>query len=153
MSTPQPIGSVLQTLLHEGIRADRGGTTWFVDGSGLLASVRDLDAERASRSLSDGGATVAGHVEHVRWFLALLNAFARGERPAIDWSSSWTVHGVDEAEWRALLDDVAREADELKQHFAHDLDPQVEERLLPAVATVAHVAYHLGAVRQMIKVV
>ena len=153
MAKSQNLTTAVQQLLTESFHGADGGTTWFLDGEGLLATARTLDAERASRSPVPGGATVAGHVEHVRWFVALLNAFARGEQPQIDWAQSWTVREVDGAGWDALLRDLEREYTELHGHFGRGIDPDDTQRLMPVLANVVHVAYHVGAVRQMVRLV
>lgn len=150
MTTSPTLTTAVRGLLAEAIAGEPGGTTWISDGEGLLATVRDLSATRASRS-RDGDTSIAAHVEHVRWFLALLNAFARGEHPEIAWQQSWTVREVDTDAWRHLIDAVEREFEELDGHLGRGVDPDDEARLQPTLATVAHAAYHLGALRQMVK--
>jgi hypothetical protein len=151
MATSEALTSAVRQLLAEGFEGASAGTTWFVDDQGLLGSIQELDAARASRPTSPEGSTVAAHVEHVRWFVALLNAFARGERPAVEWAESWTVREVDGEAWASLQADPEREFRELSEHLARGVEVEDPERLMPVLATVAHVAYHLGAVRQMVK--
>lgn len=153
MADSKPLTDALRQLLAEGFRGKDAGTTWFVDGEGLLDTVAAVDARQASSAPATGGTTIAGHVEHVRWFLALLNAFARGERPEIDWAQSWTVAEVDEDQWPNLIDAAEREFEELMEHFGEGIDPDDAERLMPSLATVVHVGYHVGALRQMVKTV
>lgn len=149
MTTPEALTNAVRLLLVECFRGADSGSTWFLDRDGLLATAAALSAEQASREASAGGATIAGHVEHVRWFVALLNAYARGERPAIRWDESWSVREVDENGWRTLQAELEREFEALLGHLERGLDPEHAERLLPLLATVTHAAYHLGAVRQM----
>lgn len=151
MATSEVLTSSVQKLLVESFRGEEGGETWYLDDEGLLATARSASAERASRGAVEGGATIAGHVEHVRWFVALLNAFARGERPAVDWTESWSVRVVDDEAWRELLAALEREFEELHAHLGRGIDPEDAQRLMPVLATVVHVAYHVGAVRQLLR--
>ena len=82
------------------------GATWFTDGAGLLASVEGLAAAQASAAPIEGSATIAAHLGHAHGFVSLLNAFARGERPELDWQRSWPVRTVDAAAWRELRADL-----------------------------------------------
>jgi hypothetical protein len=56
---------------------------WILNGGdqGLLAALDRLDARQASAAPVNGGATIAAHVNHVRYALELLNRWQRGEDP------------------------------------------------------------------------
>ena len=58
---------------------------------------------------------------------------------------------VDEDAWATLQASLEREYRALSEHLAEGVDPEDPERLMPVLATVTHVAYHLGAIRQMIR--
>lgn len=159
MADPEALSKAASSLLREVFHGDDAGTTWIVDGSeapggnaGLLATAERLSAEEASRAPAGEGASIAAHVEHVRWFLALLNAYARGERPEIDWTRSWGVSTVDEEAWSSLRAALREEADAAAANVERALsDPDLpQERLMPILATLTHCGYHLGAVRQMV---
>jgi hypothetical protein len=135
----------LDQLLREGIFGAEAGSTYFVDGPGLIATLQALSAREASL-VAEGGATVAAHAEHVRWSLALFNAFARGEQPALSWSESWGIRRVSVGAWAELVSTIENEAEEALGGIA--VVPEVEsEFLTPTLGLVAHVAYHLGAIR------
>lgn len=153
MPTSETLTTAVRQLLKEAFGGAEGGNSWFVDDAGLLATAHALSAEQASRAPTAGGATIAAHIEHVRWFVALLNAYARGERPPIDWGSSWSVREVDADGWPELLAALEREARELQDHLDAGIDLDDAQRVMTILATVAHVAYHVGAVRQMAKAV
>lgn len=150
-----PLTTAIRQLLAEAFEGASAGSTWFVDDQGFLESIRGLEGKRASQPVppDDTGTSVAAHVEHVRWFLALMNSFARGERPEIRWSDSWSVREVAPHAWETLQADLEREFQELSEHLERGLDAENPERLMPILAKVTHVAYHLGAVRQLIKIV
>jgi len=117
---------------------------------GLIDSLDKLSAAAASAP-NASGASIAAHVDHLRYGLALLNRWARGE-PApwkdMDWTASWKRTTVSDAEWRALRDDLCHEAD--AWIVALRTPREVNARELGWVAgSVAHLAYHLGAIRQI----
>jgi len=144
----------LQALLRElfhGAAAEGG--TWILDrapGSGLLDTLDALSAKEASARPVPGRATVAGHAHHLRFSLGLLNRWAGGENPfaGADWPGSWRVQTVDDAAWRELRDALRREALAWERAV---VAPRTWEpmALTGALASAGHVAYHLGAIRQL----
>src|SRR5918999_70839 len=107
------IAGMMTTLLSELVDgAPEAGAFMLNRGDvGLLRSLDRLSAEAASAS-SEGGATIAAHVEHLRYGLSLMNRWAGGENPFrdADWSVSWQTTSVSDAEWeqlRAALRDEA----------------------------------------------
>src|SRR5829696_3075230 len=156
MSTPT-LATVLPTLMRElveGSPDSRAGTYMLNRGDpGLLASLERISAYAASTT-HGGGASIAAHVDHIRFGLALLNRWAAGE-PApwkgADWTSSWKRQAVTDDEWRALLEDVRREArawtDALRK-----LREMNDAEAGWVAGSVAHLAYHFGALRQIDRV-
>jgi hypothetical protein len=116
---------------------------------GLLRSLDYLTADAASTART-GAASIAAHVEHLRYGLSLLNRSARGEDPwaDADWSASWRTITVSESAWRELRTALRAEAhrwlDEMRK--PRDVD---EAELNGMIGSIAHVAYHLGAIRQI----
>lgn len=154
MTTSPSLIPAARELLAEAFRGRDAGPVWFLDDAGLLATARGMPAEQASRRVTEAGATIAGHVEHVRWFLSKTNAFARGERPRIEWSESWSVEEVDEPEWQELVNELEREFETLHAHLGEGaLDEDDEMQVKSLLATLAHVGYHVGAIRQMARCV
>jgi hypothetical protein len=128
------------------------GTTCFVlnpGDAGLLRSLDKLSAEGASGS-TQGGATIAAHVEHLRYGLSLLNRWSAGENPwdDADWTQSWRISRVSDAEWKKLRSDLGGEA---RRWLAALREPREMDQteLTVATASVVHLAYHLGAIRQI----
>ena len=97
-----------------------------------------------------GGASVAAHVDHLRYGLSLMNRWSAGEHPFVDanWAASWRMTEVSEAEWRELR---ARLGDEAHRWLeALRVPREVDEAELNGlVGSIAHLAYHLGAIRQI----
>ena len=116
---------------------------------GLLASLDRLSAAKASAS-HNGGATIAAHVDHLRYGLSLMNRWAAGENPFgdADWSAAWKTTSVSDAEWQDLRSRLRQEAE--SWHAALQTPREVSGIELDGViGSIAHLAYHLGAVRQI----
>ena len=152
MNTPD-LQTVLATLMAELVRGspDPSARTYMLNrgDQGLLASLDALSASAASQT--NGGASIAAHADHLRYGLYLLNRWAAGT-PArwkeIDWTASWKKNVVSDEEWRALRAELRREADAWTE--ALRAPRQVSEVEAGWMAgSVAHLAYHLGAIRQI----
>lgn len=119
---------------------------------GLLRQLESIDADSASVRPMQGKTTIASHVAHVRFALALLNRWADGEENPwadADWEASWKQMRVDEAQWRKLRDDLIHEAERwqkaVRNHAQWD-----DISAAGAVSSAAHTAYHIGAIRQIL---
>ena len=148
------IGSVLGHLFSEladGAASDGA----FILNSGDIGLLRSLDrisAADASRSVN-GGATVAAHAQHVRYGLSLMNHWAsEGGDPFADakWDDAWKLSSVDAATWEGIRRGLRDEAQRWLQALRSPRDA-AEVELTGMVASVAHLAYHLGAIRQIHK--
>jgi len=131
-----------------------GEPTWVTSGGregGLHGTIADLTAEQASRDVA--GSSIAAHTEHLRWAIDLANAYFRGHEPSSDWSESWAVKTVDAAAWRRLQREVKRAGDELLENVTAQHRWLAPDMVNGALASYAHAAYHLGAIRQLKKLV
>lgn len=139
------------TLLHELTHgaAASGGFVLNRGDAGLLASLERMSAAEASSS-SHGGATIAAHVAHVSYGLSLMNRWAAGENPftSADWSAAWKIGTVSEAEWTQLRDQLRAESDRQLAALTTPRELTAIERN-GVIGEVAHVAYHMGAIRQI----
>jgi MoxR-like ATPase len=125
-------------------------STHFVNNQpdcGLFGTLDGLTAEQASTPVEEGGATAAAQAEHVRFSLDVSVRWMRGEREKVDWPRSWDVREVDDDAWTALREQL-RQAYDAFVVMVHQR-PMDAELLEGVVATVAHAAYHLGALRQI----
>jgi len=117
---------------------------------GLLRSLDKLSAAEASRSVNDG-ATIAAHAQHVRYGLSLMNRWATaGGDPFADatWEAAWKIVDVDAAAWKEIRNGLREEA--ARWLTALGAPRHVSEsELTGMIASVAHLAYHLGAIRQI----
>ena len=148
---PPDITSALIDLWNEVLHGSSAESGYLLNPGdrGLLESLGRLPAGMASEQ-PGGRSSVAAHVDHLRYGLELLNRAAQGENPwsGADYAASWTRQHVDEGQWQALQDALAVEAREwlkaLKQPRSWDTRTMTE-----AFASVAHLAYHFGAIRQL----
>ena len=116
---------------------------------GLVRSLDKLSAADASAPTATAS-SIAAHVDHLRYGLSLMNRWSRGENPFTDadWSASWRKRTVSDAEWRQLRADLRAEASSWLQ--ALRVPREVDSTALNGVVgSIAHLAYHLGAIRQM----
>jgi hypothetical protein len=153
MSAPS-LTTVLSTLMRELVDGspDASARTYVLNrgDAGLLASLDRLPAAAASAT-SGGGPSVAAHVDHLRYALSLLNAWAAGALPPaedMDWTASWQRNVVSDAEWRTLRDALRREAGAWMAALRTPREVSEVEAGWMA-GSVAHLAYHLGAIRQL----
>jgi hypothetical protein len=132
---------------------DAGGAFILNSGdAGLLRSLDRLSAAEASRS-SSGGATIAAHAQHVRYGLSLMNEWAtHGGNPFANakWDDAWTISTVDQARWEEIKAGLRDETHRWLNSLKSPRDVKTVE-LAGIVASIAHLAYHLGAIRQISK--
>ena len=118
--------------------------------AGLLRSLDRIPASDASRS-ANGGATIAAHAQHVRYGLSLMNRWARdGGNPFADatWDAAWKISVVDDHAWQEIRDGLRAEAQRWLDALATPRQASDIE-LSGMVGSIAHLAYHLGAIRQI----
>ena len=139
----------------------RPGVCWITDGrpdSALLGTLAALSAEQAYAPPVPGSKPIAAHVEHLRFTLAVTLERLHGRDPTPDWPSSFTPPPASPAAWDALRRDLRRAYDGVLAFL------QQQQRTLPPekwppihlaglAAVTAHNAYHLGAIRQITRVV
>ena len=139
--------------LGEGASGDGGGAFILNSGDvGLLRSLGKLSASDASRSVN-GGATIAAHAQHVRYGLSLMNQWAReGGNPFANalWDAAWAISAVDEPAWTEIRNGLSHQAREWLTMLKSPREAS-EVELAGLIGSIAHLAYHLGAIRQIDK--
>jgi hypothetical protein len=147
----EPIQRAMVTLMRELIDGTEADAAWVLNPGdrGLLTSLDAISAVAASAS-HEGRSSIVAHVDHLRYGLELLNRWSRGENPFADadYSASWRRQRVSDAEWRDLQTSVAREAHSWLAVLTRPREWD-DVGLTGALASVAHLAYHLGAIRQI----
>lgn len=124
----------------------------FLDrNTSLFETLDGITAEQASRATSDHCATLAAQVNHVRFYLDVLEEYMLETRTEqADWASSWQVGAVTAEEWdglkQRLRDSYSRVRATMESFDSWDSD----DRVGGAFAIVVHTAHHLGEIRQML---
>jgi hypothetical protein len=120
----------------------------FLDkGDSMFETLATISAEEASRPIGGGCASIAAQVNHVWFYLDLLNRRGRGEdvgRP--DWEGSWQVGEVDDVAWQAMISRLRDAKDEVIA-FVTTFEAWDERMIGGAFGMLAHCAYHLGEIR------
>jgi hypothetical protein len=146
----QPIVPALRTILSEMLHGPTAnGYLLNHNDPGLIRSLDKLSARSAS-AIHGGSASIAAHVDHLRYGFSLMNRWAAGESPYrdADWTASWRKNVVSDAEWATLRADFAREAKRLLDVVAAPREVNDEE-LNGVIGNLAHLGYHIGAIRQI----
>jgi hypothetical protein len=100
-----------------------------------------------------GGATIAAHAQHERYGLSLMNRWAtEGGNPFADakWDEAWKTSRVDASEWSEIRGGLRDEAQRWLAVLGSPREVNGVE-LSGMIASIAHLAYHLGAIRQIDK--
>jgi hypothetical protein len=152
---PPELNPVLTQLFAELVHgAPEGGGAFILNSgdAGLLRSLDRLSAAEASRSANEG-ATIAAHARHVQYGLSLMNRWAReGGNPFADatWDVAWTTTAVDDDEWRSIRAELGLETGRWLESLGSRREVSPIE-LAGMIGSIAHLAYHLGAIRQIVK--
>ncbi len=121
---------------------------------GLLRQLESISAAIASTAPTPAKPPIAAHVDHVLYGLSLMNRWTAGEEnpwASADWNASWRITSVTEEQWRALLNKLRQAATAWREgaKAKQDWDGLAAAG---AISSVAHTAYHLGAIRQILAV-
>ena len=138
-------------LLRELVDGPPGRAAYIlnVGDPGLLASLDRLTAEMAS-ARPQGRSSVAAHVDHLRYGFELLNRWSHGEDPwrDSDYAASWKRQTVTDEEWATLRANLRREANAWIDAVGRGR-PMSDPELGGVIGSIAHLGYHLGAIRQL----
>ena len=158
MLTSEGTAGQLLAILKETIEGPGEHGSFFIDkNTGLLQTLETLGLNklglgRVFASVAPDRPSIAAHVKHTSFHLHAISAWPRGDHSRRDWPSSFVLPGHDAATWAALLEELKFEYQDFQsviREFATDSD----EALGGAIGGIVHVAYHLGAIRQLIHLV
>ncbi len=157
MSVQIPLERLKPTLLQfidetfsqvQGMYLDKGTT--------LYETLESVTAEEASRSASPKTATIAAQVEHVRFYLDVLNEIISTQNfeKKYNWREIWeTVREVTPEQWedlkRRLHESHGRVMATINSFQTWDGPYDIGG----VISIVAHTAYHLGGIRQALGVI
>ena len=118
---------------------------------GLHRQLETISAIVASQETIAGKPSIAAHVDHLHFGLSLLTRWLAGEENPwadADWDGSWRRTVVTDAQWRTLRDSLRREANTWRDAIGRRTEWD-DLSAAGAISTIAHTAYHLGAIRQI----
>lgn len=143
----------LFTLLKEFFESpSSSGAACLDQKTGLFDTLESLTFTQASKRVNDAP-SIAAHCEHIRFYNDLLIGGLQGKTfGKIDWKQTWLLQSVSDEEWQALrgkLKEQYREMMVLLESFTTWDDYKVGDPM----AILAHTAYHLGAIRQLLRFV
>jgi hypothetical protein len=150
----RPLQTAVVTMLKEAFEGPANPKeTWFTNNklnSGIFGALEEVSSNEASISVN--GTTLAGHADHVRCHMWGTNEFLKnGTYPKMDWAKSWELASVDENGWVEVQSKLRSEY--LRLIAALDINEWDQPKANEVLASLTHSAYHLGAIRQILKVV
>jgi len=123
------------------------GTQYLDHDSGIRNTLSKITAEQASRRF-DGRPSIAAHARHMHFLLRASCEWMEGDQRKRDWAASFEPQTVTAEQWVRLQEDLEGARADLIR-VLRSLAPEkfVEEGA--GLGTIAHLAYHLGAIRQL----
>jgi hypothetical protein len=138
----------LFTILEETFETHHG--VYLDKGTSLFATLNQISAGEASIPVGNHCATIAAQVEHVIFYLEVLESYIAGQdvgKP--DWGEIWNrVSGVTAAEWDELRARLKATYDRLSKMLRGIENWEHNDAIGDSMAIVVHTAYHLGEIRQ-----
>ncbi|HMO35737.1 MAG TPA: hypothetical protein PKA06_06815 [Gemmatales bacterium] len=150
LNTEQIMGQLL-AVLQEGYKGPATPWSYFADvreNGGFLGSISKLSASDASREIA--GSSIVAHAHHVAFGMHSAADWIRGNHSPKEWKSSWSLLCVDDTGWLDLQKKLQEAYDDLRQAIAFHSSDSVFS-FGGSVGAIAHLAYHLGAIRQKIR--
>lgn len=125
-----------------GIYLDKGTT--------LYETLAGVSAEEASQAISPKSATIAAQVEHIRFYLDVLDDYMRtGVDKTNNWREIWeTVSAVTPDEWEDMKRRLRESHERVMAtiNLFENWDGKYD--IAGALSILVHTAYHLGGIRQ-----
>lgn len=153
MICQEDLTSNLFSLLIETFESPPRPSSAYLDQkAGLFDTLSRISAEEASKAVTTGGATIAAHVEHTRFYLDVVLQFMDGRTEKVNWQDGWQTREVTPEAWEALKGDLRATYERVGQRLKR-IGTWGDDEIGESMAVVVHTAYHLGAIRQMARVV
>jgi hypothetical protein len=129
----------------EGARPGEG-TQYLDHDSGILNTLKSLTVSQASQQY-DNHPSIAAHVRHMIFHLKVAYEWIEGDHSKRDWKGSFLPQMVTQEEWSRLI----VEFNTAKETYLRVMKALPPDKLVSesgAIGVIAHLAYHLGAIRQ-----
>ncbi len=152
-ATPQSVSAAhftenLFAILKETFEGTSG--IYLDKNATLFDTLSGLSAEEASSPVL--GTTIAAQVFHTAFYVRAMDRYFEGFDGKTDWDESWTTHRVTEAEWDALRAQLRANYEQATAKLRAVME-WGEDPLDYGMTIAIHSAYHLGAIRQLVKAV
>jgi hypothetical protein len=152
-TTTSTLSSSLVQLFSELVDGPAADGAYMLNGGdpGLIKSLDRLSSAAASKKPTPDGASIAAHVDHVCYGLELMNRWSGGNSDPwsdADWTASWKRTSVDDAQWAALRNRLREECRQWHDALQRPRELSLVE-MNTVIGTIAHLGYHLGAIRQI----
>lgn len=146
--TQEKFSAELFAILEETFETHHG--IYLDQGTSLFATLNQISAVEASIPVGNRCATLAAQVEHVIFYLQVLQRYLAGEDVGQqDWGEIWRrVSGVTAAQWNELKTRLQAAYDRLTEILQSVENWEQGDAIGAALAIVVHTAYHLGEIRQ-----
>ncbi len=120
-------------------------------GTSLFETLAGVSAAQASQAMGNC-ATIAAHVEHVHYYLQVLEDRMLGrDLSYVNWDRIWgEVSGLGDEEWEKCIADLTVTYERIKGRLDDADQWEGIKELSSMLGIIAHSAYHLGEIRQMI---
>ena len=149
LQTEHFIESVAYLLRETFEGSPEGQPSAYLDrGIGFFTTIDALSAEQVSQEFGD--TTIVAQVEHAKFYLDRLCEFIGGRTERVNWEDSWLIETVNDEEWTALRSTVKKAYENALKCLA-TTDSWDTSKAGMAIGLIAHSAYHLGAIRQIVK--
>lgn len=145
----------LVAILDEAFEKPPGEWHHFTEASpdsGYFGTLAQLTVVEAGRPVA--GTSVAEQVSHVTFVMETSTTLLRGasDPPGLEqWRASWQTVDLDAPTWERLQHEL-RDAYRRLRDSVQSQSVWSAEAFAVVVGTLAHVAYHLGAIKQKIAV-
>ena len=144
----------LRTLFTEAVDGPPNPKeTWFTSneaGSGMLGTISKLTSEQASKKPNGAAHSIAEHAAHIAFSFRTGLQYASGDFSPVDWSKSWETGKLDQARWSAIQNEIRANWQKLLQFMDEKESFTDINSITGFCGTIAHTAYHLGAIRTML---
>ena len=139
----------IEELLRETFEGGRPGegTRYLDHAAGIRATLTSLDAAQASRSRR-GHPSIAAHARHMNFHLRVVAEWMQGVRVKRDWPASFVPGEVSAEEWARLQSELEESRTEFLR-VLRSLPPDKFVSEGAGIDALVHLAYHLGAIRQI----
>ena len=119
----------------------------------IFETINTISSKEASKKRGDINVTIAGHIAHITFYIIVLQEYITGKRTEkTDWNESWKTKTVNDNEWEQLKTTLHQEYKKLYA-FIQSIDEWKSDDYVGGILSIlAHCSYHLGAIRQLMRV-